>query len=124
MITYWTWSGVTPERSSAALMANPPRSAPEKSFNEPSSRPIGVRAPLTMTDPAMDSSRYGYVPTVTSAAPRPSVNRPTGGSPGGLLDWDDGRMSLFTRIDHVGIAVPDLDEAIAFYRDTFGVVSV
>ena len=32
--------------------------------------------------------------------------------------------SLFTRIDHVGIAVPDLDEAIAFYRDAFGVVSV
>ena len=24
------------------------------------------------------------------------------------------------RIDHVGIAVPDLDAAIAFYRDTFG----
>jgi methylmalonyl-CoA/ethylmalonyl-CoA epimerase len=32
--------------------------------------------------------------------------------------------SLFTKIDHVGIAVPDLDEAIAFYRDNFGVVSV
>ncbi len=29
---------------------------------------------------------------------------------------------LFTAIDHVGIAVPDLDEAIAFYRDTFGMV--
>jgi methylmalonyl-CoA/ethylmalonyl-CoA epimerase len=28
------------------------------------------------------------------------------------------------KIDHVGIAVPDLDEAIAFYRDTFGIVSV
>ena len=27
---------------------------------------------------------------------------------------------LFTAIDHVGIAVSDLDEAIAFYRDTFG----
>jgi methylmalonyl-CoA/ethylmalonyl-CoA epimerase len=27
---------------------------------------------------------------------------------------------LFTAIDHVGIAVPDLDEAIAFYRTTFG----
>ncbi len=27
---------------------------------------------------------------------------------------------LFVAIDHVGIAVPDLDEAIAFYRDTFG----
>lgn len=32
--------------------------------------------------------------------------------------------SLFRRVDHIGIAVPDLDEAIAFYRDTFGVVSV
>src|SRR6478752_1429219 len=27
---------------------------------------------------------------------------------------------LFTAIDHVGIAVPDLDAAIAFYRDTYG----
>jgi methylmalonyl-CoA/ethylmalonyl-CoA epimerase len=27
---------------------------------------------------------------------------------------------LFTAIDHVGMAVPDLDAAIAFYRDTFG----
>ena len=27
---------------------------------------------------------------------------------------------LFTMIDHVGIAVADLDAAIAFYRDTFG----
>lgn len=27
---------------------------------------------------------------------------------------------LFTCIDHVGVAVPDLDAAIAFYRDAFG----
>jgi methylmalonyl-CoA/ethylmalonyl-CoA epimerase len=27
---------------------------------------------------------------------------------------------LFTAVDHVGVAVPDLDEAIAFYRDAFG----
>ena len=27
---------------------------------------------------------------------------------------------LFTAIDHVGVAVSDLDEAIAFYRDTYG----
>ena len=27
---------------------------------------------------------------------------------------------LFTAIDHVGIAVSDLDTAIAFYRDTYG----
>jgi methylmalonyl-CoA/ethylmalonyl-CoA epimerase len=31
---------------------------------------------------------------------------------------------LFTAIDHVGIAVRDLDEAIAFYRDTFGMALV
>lgn len=28
------------------------------------------------------------------------------------------------RIDHVGIAVPDLDAAIAFYRENFGLESV
>src|SRR4051794_22236680 len=44
--------------------------------------------------------------------------------------YDDGRMALdvpahlFTHLDHVGIAVPDLDEAIAFYRDTFGMETV
>jgi methylmalonyl-CoA/ethylmalonyl-CoA epimerase len=27
---------------------------------------------------------------------------------------------LFTHIDHVGIAVPDLDEAIAFYSEKYG----
>ena len=31
---------------------------------------------------------------------------------------------LFTQIDHVGIAVPDLDVAMAFYRDTFGMETV
>lgn len=31
---------------------------------------------------------------------------------------------LLTRIDHVGIAVPDLDEAIAFYTRAFGVTLV
>jgi methylmalonyl-CoA/ethylmalonyl-CoA epimerase len=31
---------------------------------------------------------------------------------------------LFTTIDHVGIAVPDLDEAIAFYAKTYGITSV
>lgn len=32
----------------------------------------------------------------------------------------DQRAEIFTTIDHVGIAVPDLDVAIAWYRDTFG----
>ena len=31
---------------------------------------------------------------------------------------------LFTAIDHVGIAVADLDVAMAFYRDTFGMETV
>jgi methylmalonyl-CoA/ethylmalonyl-CoA epimerase len=31
---------------------------------------------------------------------------------------------MFLRVDHVGIAVPDLDAAIAWYRDTFGLASV
>ncbi|MDQ2723557.1 MAG: methylmalonyl-CoA epimerase [Actinomycetota bacterium] len=31
-----------------------------------------------------------------------------------------GEHALITCIDHVGIAVPDLDAAIAWYRDTFG----
>jgi methylmalonyl-CoA/ethylmalonyl-CoA epimerase len=31
---------------------------------------------------------------------------------------------LFTAIDHVGIAVADLDAATAFYRDTFGMETV
>jgi methylmalonyl-CoA/ethylmalonyl-CoA epimerase len=47
-----------------------------------------------------------------------------------LPPYDDGHMSLdlpdhlFTAIDHVGIAVADLDEAKAFYRDTFGMETV
>lgn len=28
--------------------------------------------------------------------------------------------SMVTKIDHVGVAVPDLDAALAFYADTFG----
>ncbi len=32
----------------------------------------------------------------------------------------DELKSYVTAIDHVGIAVPDLDEAIAFYRDVLG----
>jgi methylmalonyl-CoA/ethylmalonyl-CoA epimerase len=34
----------------------------------------------------------------------------------------DALKPFVTAIDHVGVAVPDLDEAIAFYRDTLGLV--
>jgi methylmalonyl-CoA/ethylmalonyl-CoA epimerase len=33
---------------------------------------------------------------------------------------NDALKPFVTAVDHVGIAVPDLDEAIAFYRDTMG----
>lgn len=32
--------------------------------------------------------------------------------------------ALFTHIDHVGIAVPDLDEAISFYESAYGMTMV
>jgi methylmalonyl-CoA/ethylmalonyl-CoA epimerase len=56
-------------------------------------------------------------------------NLTVGGSRPRRPAYDDGHMSpdpssppqpLFTTIDHVGIAVADLDGATAFYRDTFG----
>ena len=37
---------------------------------------------------------------------------------------NDAVSALATRIDHVGIAVPNLDDAIEFYRSAFGLESV
>ncbi len=37
-----------------------------------------------------------------------------------LVHMTQQASDLFTAIDHVGVAVPDLDVAIAFYRDTYG----
>ena len=31
---------------------------------------------------------------------------------------------MFTRIDHVGVAVVDLDEAVTYYEETFGMRKV
>ena len=50
MITYWTWSGAIPARSRAALMATVPSCVADRSLRLPSRRPIGVRAPLTITE--------------------------------------------------------------------------
>src|SRR5262245_61385574 len=39
----------------------------------------------------------------------------------GLPDAPNGSLAgLFTAIDHVGVAVADLDQAIAYYRDVLG----
>src|ERR671918_2463702 len=57
MITYWTCSGATPAFRSAPVIATPPRSEAENPFSDPCSRPIGVRAPATMTAMASSSTR-------------------------------------------------------------------
>jgi methylmalonyl-CoA/ethylmalonyl-CoA epimerase len=49
--------------------------------------------------------------------------------PAALTAYDDGSMALLpenlvTAIDHVGVAVADLDGAMAFYRDVFGLETV
>ncbi|WP_236789076.1 methylmalonyl-CoA epimerase [Amycolatopsis sp. GM8] len=36
---------------------------------------------------------------------------------------DDALKTLVTTVDHVGIAVPDLDAAIAFYAENFGMLA-
>src|SRR4051795_7626657 len=53
MRTCSTCSGLTPARSSAALMAKPPSSAALNGASAPLILPIGVRAPATMYEPAM-----------------------------------------------------------------------
>jgi methylmalonyl-CoA/ethylmalonyl-CoA epimerase len=45
----------------------------------------------------------------------PDMTSDTSASPAPGLSGD-----LFTAIDHVGIAVPDLDEAISFYEASYG----
>jgi methylmalonyl-CoA/ethylmalonyl-CoA epimerase len=40
--------------------------------------------------------------------------------PRGRNTFGDMTDALFTHIDHVGIAVPDLDAAIAFYEEKYG----
>jgi methylmalonyl-CoA/ethylmalonyl-CoA epimerase len=56
--------------------------------------------------------RVAATETASDTAP---MSVPAGGSP---------VEALFTKVDHVGIAVPDFDAAVAFYRDKFGIVSV
>src|SRR4051795_4946998 len=89
-------------------MAMPPRSTAWKSASEPSSLPIGVRAPETMTEPGMTRpprSNVGPAETIVGVTPSPRARSTT---------------PLLTRIDHVGIACRDLEASIEFYVATFG----
>src|SRR5512134_2103168 len=99
----------------------PPRSVPAKPLSDPSSRPMGVRAPATMTDgglPAMalppgESVQPPYDPPpdrcgiACLTSPYGSGRLAHGRTLAGMAD-------LVTAIDHVGIAVPDLDIAVAW----------
>src|SRR6476469_8374015 len=57
MITYSTADAGTPAFSSAPEMAIAPMSLPEKSLSEPINLPTGVRAPATITDVVILTSR-------------------------------------------------------------------
>src|SRR5579884_3218740 len=93
-----------PARSSAAFIAIPPRSMAVKPLRAPSSRPMGVRAPETITEPDIGSLLEGIHgrPATISSHPKQQEAR------------------LFTRIDHVGVAVRDLEASTEFYTTTFG----
>src|SRR5215207_6528705 len=110
-----------PARSRAPLMARPPRSEPDRDLRPPSRRPIGVRAPATMTDWDMKRSLQEIYSTllrgnvtgalVCDGSPRgPSTSLCP--NLGGMSSSDLVPDHLFIAIDHVGIAVPDLDDAL------------
>jgi methylmalonyl-CoA/ethylmalonyl-CoA epimerase len=82
---------------------------------------------------ALDDTQRAERPRAAEGRPvEENLTRLAGSAIGSA--YDDGPMSstvrpdipehLFTAIDHVGIAVADLDEAMAFYRDTFGMETV
>jgi methylmalonyl-CoA/ethylmalonyl-CoA epimerase len=124
MITYCTSAAGTPLRASAPAMAVPPRVTASTPASAEESRPIGVLAPATITvDPmtsTLPSRRYRLPMTSPTGTPPtgtpPTGTPPTGTSPTGGLPTD---LRLLG-IDHVGIAVTDLDAAIAFHTGVLG----
>ena len=97
-------------------MAYPPSSVAGTDARPPSSLPNGVRAPPTITDPAAIARLLRLVRCC--------------GQSGTGCTWQAGSMTAaavrevpgLLAIDHVGIAVPDLDAAIAFHTSVLGLV--
>jgi methylmalonyl-CoA/ethylmalonyl-CoA epimerase len=87
---------------------------------------MGVRAPATITDVVMATSyacadgRFGLPENAQSLPPRYRYVMTT--------DQVDARQLLstavVTAIDHIGIAVADLDAAITWYHDHLGMILV
>src|ERR1700752_1053931 len=124
MITYSTADAGTLAFSSAPAIPMAPRSLPEKSFSEPINLPTGVRAPATITDVVMTTSRAVLQLPILRIGDAESF--PSGYRYVMTTDQVDGRLvlatALVTAVDHVGIAVPDLDAAIAWYHDHLGMI--
>src|SRR5215475_7322083 len=99
-----------PARSSAALIAIPPSSAPLKSLSEPSNRPIAVLAPPTITASPIAA-------TIQRSRPWPC---PVAGKHQTRVAEE----RVLTRIDHVGIACRNLIATAEFYEATFGLTVV
>jgi methylmalonyl-CoA/ethylmalonyl-CoA epimerase len=106
------------------LIATAPRSLALKSLSEPISLPIGVRAPATITDVVITTSSAGFNSRSRRSGEADSF--PSGYRYVMTTDQVDTRRALstalVTAVDHVGIAVPDLDAAIAWYHDHLGMI--
>jgi methylmalonyl-CoA/ethylmalonyl-CoA epimerase len=129
MITYSTIDAATPAFSSAPLIAIAPKSVAEKSFSEPINRPMGVRAPATITDVVMPCLLQPRSNVSAADLRHRLTNRPVEGYRCVMTtDHVDARpflaSALVMGIDHIGIAVPDLDAAIAWYHDHLGMIVV
>src|ERR1700753_699358 len=124
MISYSTSEAGTFAFSSAPLIAIAPRSLALKSFSEPISLPTGVRAPATITDVVMTTSRAGLNSRSKRSGEADSF--PSGYRYVMTTDQVDTRRvlsaALVTAVHHVGIAVPDLDAAIKWYHDHLGMI--
>jgi methylmalonyl-CoA/ethylmalonyl-CoA epimerase len=105
-------------------MAIAPRSLPEKSLWEPINFPMGVRAPATITDVVILTSRNDQEEPVREMGAARSF--PSGYRYVMSTEQVDARpvlaSALVTAIDHVGIAVVDLDATIKWYHDHLGMI--
>src|SRR6478752_6423134 len=124
MITYSTSDAGTLAFSSAPAIAMAPRSLPEKSLSEPMSLPTGVRAPATITDVVIFCLQCVFCDGVTDHAYANRYRRRYRCVM--TAEQVDARpllaSALVTGLDHVGIAVPDLDVAIKWYHDHLGMI--
>src|SRR3954452_15935489 len=112
MRTCSTCSGLTPARSSAALMAKPPSSAALNGAGAPLILPIGVRAPATMYEQAITCPLNVHAVPATPCA----VKRRTAHA-GGDKRGQDGGDNLGRAAEmNVGAMASERDRASASVR--------